>query len=45
MSDLPLFLFGAFISLIVVAAIGTLIWGAFEDGKVQAAKGGGPGER
>ena len=40
MTDIPLFIFGAFITLIIIGAIGTLIWGAVEDGERQAEKGG-----
>lgn len=40
MSDLPLFLFGAFITFIVLAALATLLWGAVEDGRTEERKGG-----
>ncbi len=40
MTDIPLFIFGAFITLIILGAIGALMWAAIEDGKVQAEKGG-----
>ena len=33
-----IFIFGVFITIIVVAAIGSLLWAAFEDGQRQKEK-------
>ena len=36
MTDTVLFIFGVFITLIIVSAIGMLLWAAVEDGRTQA---------
>ncbi len=36
MTDTILFIFGAFITLLIVASIAMLLWAASEDGKKQA---------
>jgi hypothetical protein len=38
MTEPGIFLFGVFITLVVTAAIGSLIWAAFEDGDRQQRK-------
>jgi cbb3-type cytochrome oxidase subunit 3 len=38
MTDTILFIYGAFVSLLIVASIAMLLWAAREDGKKQAAE-------
>jgi hypothetical protein len=43
MSSLALFLFGSVVTLICVAAVGLLLWGAVQDGRVAAERQGRSG--
>ena len=38
MTEPAIFIFGVFITIIVVAAMGSLIWAAYEDGERQERK-------
>lgn len=40
MSTAGLFVMGVVVSLIVVSAIGLLVWGAVQDGRAEAARQG-----
>jgi hypothetical protein len=38
MTEPAIFIFGVFITIIVIAAIGSLLWAAYEDGERQERK-------